>query len=385
MSSQIVSRWLAAGALVLLILVGMTSLGNAFAPQEQSQEGAPSAAAPQPSSSKVCTGERHIRWPAKNPVWELCWVPPTASSGEHVGRSGLELINVRYKGKRVLWRAHTPILNARYHEPHYASCGPHYRDWQYELAPFDPRGEVKSTNYALVKEYPPITTADHPGSDGGTFKGVAVYLGEKFLSLTTTTKAGWYRYIQEWRFYPDGLIEPRYAFSAVNNPCISKPHDHHVYWRLDFDIDGPADDVVEVYHAKDNKWVPVLTETRFVAQPGDKWRVLDKKTKRGYEVIPGKDDHRIQDAFSVGDVWALRCHENPPGNPTTELSDGGIPYNMPGGGTAAENAKCQLNKYLNKESLDGQDVVLWYRTCARHVGPLRKEFHGPQLKPVGNW
>src|SRR5262249_31881299 len=136
---QLVSRWLATGALVLLIVVGMAGLGDAFSPTQPSQEAAPVAATPQPSSPKVCTGERQISWPAKNPVWQLCWVPPTASSGEHVGRSGLELMNVRYKGKLVLWRAHTPILNARYHEPHYPSCGPHYRDWQYELAPFDPR------------------------------------------------------------------------------------------------------------------------------------------------------------------------------------------------------------------------------------------------------
>lgn len=408
MSSQVFARCV----LILTGLVGLMALENAFVSEASEGEELPVAdssppSSPcctdrqdprftgagtgetllaanfQPSSPSACTGHRQISWPAKNPVWTLCWIPPTASSGANVGRSGLELLNVRYKGKLVLWRAHTPILNVRYHEPYYPSCGPHYRDWQYELAPFDPRGEVKAPGYALVKTYPPITTLDHPGKDAGTFKGVAVFRGQNFLSLTTQTKAGWYRYVQEWRFHPNGVIEPRYGFSAVNNVCVGKAHDHHVYWRFDFDIEDAADDIVEEYRPKEKRWVHLLVESRCTVQPGERWRVRDKVTKRGYELIPGPNDQRVQDAFSVGDLWALRCHENSPGQ-LKELTDGGIPYNMPGGTTGTANAKAQINRLLNKESIDGKDVVLWYRACTRHVGAIHKVFVGPQLRPV-NW
>ena len=50
--------------------------------------------------------------------------------------------------------------------------------------------------------------------------------------------------MMKWRFYLDGRIEPVYGFAAVNASCISLHSRHHAYWRFDFDIDGPANDVV---------------------------------------------------------------------------------------------------------------------------------------------
>ena len=47
-----------------------------------------------------------------------------------------------------------------------------------------------------------------------------------------------------WRFYLDGRIEPAFGFSAVDASCVYHSHRHHAYWRLDFDIDGPANDLV---------------------------------------------------------------------------------------------------------------------------------------------
>src|SRR5687767_6697526 len=82
-----------------------------------------------------CVSPYKINWPTSNPVWSLCWVPPDNSSG--VDGSGLELRHVFYKGKRVFWQAHIPVLNVKY-DP--GGCGGptlSYRDWQNSLVDFD--------------------------------------------------------------------------------------------------------------------------------------------------------------------------------------------------------------------------------------------------------
>ncbi len=61
-----------------------------------------------------------------NVLWRFLAVRPAASSGTN--GSGVELRYVDYKGKRVLYRAHVPLLNVRYDND---ACGP-YLDWQDE-------------------------------------------------------------------------------------------------------------------------------------------------------------------------------------------------------------------------------------------------------------
>ena len=32
-----------------------------------------------PSAEAQCTGANHVTWPAVNPVWDFCWVRPSAT------------------------------------------------------------------------------------------------------------------------------------------------------------------------------------------------------------------------------------------------------------------------------------------------------------------
>ena len=86
------------------------------------------------------------------------------------------------------------------------------------------------------------------------FSGVAVEKLPDRLVLTTQMQAGWYRYIQKWTFYLDGTIEPRFGFSAVTSPCTSKPHNHHAYWRFDFDINGFPSDLIQEFNTPPPLW-----------------------------------------------------------------------------------------------------------------------------------
>jgi Cu2+-containing amine oxidase len=243
------------------------------------------------------------------------------------------------------------------------------------LQPFE-ANNVISPGY-VEPTMPPETTCDHPGTDAGTFAGVAVEKGGSQLVLTTQMSAGWYRYTQKWILHPDGTIDTRFGFSAVDNPCTSKRHNHHAYRRLDFDIDGATNDVFEesqclVQPKGGVSWNPVTVErqeSRPVFVPRT-WQVRDKVSGRGYRIIPGGQDG-VADTWAVADLWFLHHKSN-------ELDDGGATR-----GAIADSA--HLSNYVNSENIDGQDVVLWYHIAHRHAGTLDCVLIGPTLKPFGPW
>jgi Cu2+-containing amine oxidase len=195
------------------------------------------------------------------------------------------------------------------------------------------------------------------------------------LVLTTQATAGWYRYIQNIEFHANGTIRPAFGFTAVDYPCVSRPHTHHGYWRFDFDVDGWAADQVE-----ERKlffflpwWTKLSTEVaRLRASSGvRRWRVRDQRTGRGVEIWPDPHDGVGGDPFGGADVWALRYHPN-------ETDDGGS-TGGPGGDAQ------HIDPYLTGESLDGQDVVLWYRIGHRHARGLDCEYQGPLIRLTGSW
>ena len=121
-----------------------------------------------------------------NTLWKFLAVRPAASSGTN--GSGIELRYVDYKGKRVLYRAHVPILNVKYSK---GPCGP-YRDWQNEEGMIQADGsDVGSSGFRLCSA--PATTILDTGSDSGNFLGVAIYVKGQEVILVSEMQAGWYR------------------------------------------------------------------------------------------------------------------------------------------------------------------------------------------------
>jgi hypothetical protein len=307
-----------------------------------------------------CTGVHQISWPAVNPVWTFCWVPPDLSSGPD--GSGIEIRHAFYKGKRVFWKANMPVLNVLYDGN---ACGP-YRDWFNELSVFD-ANNVISPGYA-EPTVPPKTTCDAPGTDPGTFTGVAVEKRSDRVILTSVARAGWYRYIQKWTFYLDGRIEPSMGFSAIQAPCVNHAHTHHGYYRFDFDIEGFPDDRLQRRFFF-FFWQTISPE---VTQNRAQWRAVDAITGRGYQLNPGANDGPAPDAWAGSDGWMLRYHFN-------EEDDGGANFALP-----MPDAQ-HITPFVNGESIDRQDVVLWYRVAVRHDMGLACTTVGPTLVPVGSW
>jgi Cu2+-containing amine oxidase len=156
---------------------------------------------------------------------------------------------------------------------------------------------------------------------------------------------------------------------------------HNVTWRLDIDLNGAdGDGVQRTRHvesvpsqtnpgtsATDDR-VPVATETALDWNPTEFTTVevsdatLQNANGRGtaYELVPFRSGTaRHSEAFTQGDVWVTRY--------------------APGEVLAAN-----LPSYLNGESVDQQDVVLWY-TGSVHCedGPRDEELDAVPVKWVG--
>jgi hypothetical protein len=288
-------------------------------------------------------------------------IRPSASSGNSFERSGIEVRDVKYKGKSVLKRGHVPVLNVSYTDN---VCGP-YRDWQYQEGFFDaptqgatdPAPGIRILGAGQIAQ-----TALDSGIDMGNFVGVAIYkqdvgFGEE-LVMVSEMNAGWYRYIMEWRFAPDGTIRPRYGYGATNDSCVCTVHHHHTYWRFDFDIVNPNNKIFQVERGR--KFLQPITNevTRLRNYATNRSYVIQNSTgNEAYMLVPNITDGNT-DTYGKGDLWFLKFQgtADAPG----ELDD-------PNTDTAVN-----LAPWVNNESLVDQDVVVWYAAHFIHSDGLNR-------------
>lgn len=206
------------------------------------------------------------------------------------------------------------------------------------------------------------------------------------LSLFSVSMSGDYNYITQWIFKDDGSIEPtmgaagklqRYGAdpqygwqTSVSRIPIS--HYHNYWFRLDFDIDGLANDKVEQIQfnpADSNRRrviavEPILTETARSHDPDVQrsWRILDTVTKNSegnpisYHIEALTSGHQFNgpdfEAFTDHDIYITRaksCERFASHNPAT----GGCATDMTG--------------FVNGESVDGADIVVWYGFTFHHL------------------
>jgi negative regulator of replication initiation len=319
-------------------------------------------------------------------LWEMTVVRPSASSGTR--KSGIEVQNVKYKGKSVLKRGHAPVLNVQYNG---GECGP-YRDWQFQEDMFqtpasgniDPAPGVR-----IVAPGQVATTALESGSDSGNFRGVAIYTQNNETVLISEMQAGWYRYIMEWRFADDGTIRPRYGFGATDNSCVCFVHNHHVYWRFDFDIVQPNNKIFQVERGRKFQ-TPINTELKRLRnyQTNRSLLIQNSAGDEAYMLVPSISDGKA-DGFGVNDMWVLRYKNVVGGTAVQNEIDDGINC------TTCQSAFIQIDPFINNESVVDQDLVVWYGAHFVHAdganlidpdrsGLVLSGSHvvGPDIRPV---
>jgi hypothetical protein len=338
-----------------------------------------------------------------SPLWQFEVHRPSASDG--YWGSGIELWNVNYKGVRVLKRASVPILNVQYFQN---KCGP-YRDWQNEEYTFqaDVNKVLSGDDGSGI-----ATTTDMPqtilqtGNDSGNFYGVAMYTGpDQTVTLMSEMAAGWYRYMSEWTFSPDGSISPRWGFGAIDDACVCHLHFHHAYWRLEFDLGGnpaaPNTRVVNQFEKTVNGvWTPSTLQETFFRDPKAQYRVVGANGL-AYQIIPGDHDGSAAvpkqtgdtyDVYGKSDIWVLNAKDK-----NKQYDDHGLKSE---GKAIDPNTSIRISQFLKTNAtdtqnapLDNQSVVVWYGAHFTHdqhgegpnpepEGPDGDHIVGPVLRPM---
>ena len=206
----------------------------------------------------------------------------------------------------------------------------------------------------------PAQTILDTGQDAGNFLGVAIYVKGQEVVLVSEMQAGWYRYVSEWRCTRTAR-SARASASGPRQLVRLHEHYHHAYWRLDFDLRTAGNNIVREFNdpplSGGTKWHTKRFETQRPRSPARKrrWRVQNTATGEAYDVVPGASDGVATSSpdwpFPQGDVWLVRYRG-------TEIDTGvaatGPPY------------EANIGNFVNGESIEDTDVVVWYGAHATH-------------------
>ncbi len=227
------------------------------------------------------------------------------------------------------------------------------------------------------------------------------------LVMSWIATAGNYEYGFNWIFHQDGTLEMEVEMTGIMQAKGVKPgdashaehhghmvaegvaavhHQHFFNFRLDTDVDGTANSVVEMNTASlppgpKNPYANAFTMTETLlgkekdAQrhvnmaSGRKWKVINPAAKNrlgqpvGYMLVPGdnslpyalpQSSVRKRAGFVNAHLWATRFEP-------TEMNAAGYYINQSKGGDG-------LTKWTAaNRTIENQDVVLWYTLGVTHI------------------
>ncbi|MGH9753790.1 MAG: hypothetical protein ACREA2_13505 [Blastocatellia bacterium] len=158
-----------------------------------------------------------------------------------------------------------------------------------------------------------------------------------------------YRIYQVWYLSESGHIQPIVWSKGLH--CDSD-HDHHAYWRMDFDINGASSDQAFVRNdgAANEGWGPgwhkYTNELNTVKNSATNrvWFVRDNPSAHGIWILPGPDG--VTDGFSTKDV-APRLYRGSEDEPWPFGAWGHLGYG-------------------NSEGIQEKDIVFWYVAHLHH-------------------
>jgi Cu2+-containing amine oxidase len=234
--------------------------------------------------------------------------------------SGLEIWWADFHGRRVMWRGTQPFAIVPYHRP-VTEPPPPEHTYKDGINPQCGGADFRALRHTAPNSIEPWSTNIYDAAIDMDAVAVTVEpasdFGPSSLQIAAKFQCGWYQYVHRWEF--DGLGEIHAALGmggALNPYAKDKAHVHHMYYRIDLDIDGFGTDVFEVFeHTSFNDpggdgWTTVNTQGRYLANPARarKFRVRDLTSAselgdtRGFEIeLPQNAGH---DAHSTGDIWA---------------------------------------------------------------------------------
>lgn len=349
--------------------------------------------------------------------------PPTAQDGTAVTwkgwsfrwsvrrREGLVLTQVAFQGRSVLKYAGLAEIFVPYNRGQ-----PRPEDFQegmgntlMELIPGQDctPGTVCRLYNAQGKEEGKRVVMMHEESSGLVYAGKAGRAYGKMLVLWCMSRLGGYTYITSWRFRDDGSFMPQMGLtgelehtgkgdsspygSFVGRPAragkiFAPSHVHNFYYRLDFAIDGPDNNVVEEFNYRQDQlgsltaqhsWTPIRRESArsWDARSFRSWRVVNRASKnalghpRSYELIPGGNGifrGAGAEPFTHAELWVTRYD----------------PKRFPFSAVDPRPLKNALPRYVQGAPLEGHAVSVWYVLHVHHL-PRTEDWPAMPIEWVG--
>jgi primary-amine oxidase len=319
--------------------------------------------------------------------WQMCW--------ERRNLEGIVLHHVRYTppgggaveilGQANLAEIHVPYDNnaARFYDLSLIGLGGSMLELTGDECP----------SGALLADAAEDVVCQTEAPTGYDYKAYDEQAQGTSLSLFSVSALGAYNYVVAWNFDDDGTIRPEVGATGqlqlyggppnqtwpVGGGNRAVAHMHNFYWRLDFDVDGAADDRVEEMEAG---FVPGTGQSqlrnfrrafqnevaRRVAPTGFRsWRVRDLVSTNAdnhplsVELLPNPD-HIYRgpsfEAFTRNEVYVTRR------KPCENFAANNF-------GTCADD----LADMANGETLNGRDLVVWYGSSFHHLPRDEDEPH----------
>jgi primary-amine oxidase len=190
--------------------------------------------------------------------------------------------------------------------------------------------------------------------------------GEK-LVLWSILNAANYDYVMYYAFFDDGTVEVRAGATGrkLGGPDDTDGHSHVFAWRADLDVAGSGGDSVALENVKytgttvREKPQAIATEGAFAWDPEafthveveDETSQNGRGRNRGYVLAPQREGvPKFKESFARQPIWVTRSQ-----------------------GPGEELRAVDLPSYVNKESVAGEDVVLWYLDVHHHEENMRDE------------
>jgi hypothetical protein len=249
--------------------------------------------------------------------------------------------DVSFEGRSVLKRASLPVMRV-FHDGNV--CGP-YAD---RLGP----GSLLPVSWA---------------GDELVVQRSFVQDGRNWLELGILGRIGAYRIYQVWYLSDDGIVDAHIFSKALQ---CNTDHLHYPYWRMDFDLDGAADDQILAKNQAGD-WTPRATEFDESLSDATEWRIADSQTGFAVDVLSGITDHSVPGAPNEGNNDDFELFSAFGRRYRASEDIGWI------GGARAETP------YGNGEPIDGTDVVFWYKARMPHLaaeGPELWHSAGPRFQ-----
>ncbi len=335
------------------------------------------------SAAEFCADDFYVDTTLANGArWDMCW--------EHRNREGIVLHHIFYtpsNGERrmVMYQAsiaqiHVPYDDngARYHDvSDYGLGGGYMHDLTASECPGGVLLNGTGTKNLICQQVQDQGFSYYRDFDSNQ--------GEA-LSLLSTSGIGAYNYIPRWVFHDNGMIEPSMGATGslqrfgdasksahgwfVTDTQIGISHLHNFFWKLDFDLNQTSDDdYVEEMNFNSSAGGRSRSMTRFYQEAKRSvdpstlrsWRVVDGSSNDNghpisYEIVLADSGHKdigpSGEPFTFNDFYVTR-------KKTCELFASHNPTN-----TGCES---DLDKFVNSESVNGEDLVVWAALTFYHV------------------